>query len=65
MKVLKEGVVSKLINLNCLRCESLLEISRKDLIKSPEYIDYEYIICPVCNNRIQVDSSKIKYLKSC
>ena len=59
MEVIKKGKAYQVV---CPICNSLLEPAEKDLLGG--FGDWPYMIkCPVCDNRIDLDSKKVSYIR--
>ena len=59
IKVVKRGRRKETAIKECIFCRSTLQFSMEDIKTAYQYNEgYNYIICPVCNNTIDIDIDK-------
>lgn len=59
MKIIQENQLER--EVECLKCHSILAISRKDL--KVTIFDNVYLYCPVCNNKAYLSDEQREYFK--
>lgn len=59
MKVIQENRLEK--RAECLKCHSMLMVSRKDL--KVTIFDNVYLYCPVCKNKAYLSDEQREYFK--